>query len=204
MELMKNHPTLSDEELCLAAQKGGNDAGEQLARRYMRLVKASARPFFLAGGDGEDLMQEGFLGLLKAMREYSPAKQASFHTFATLCIRNQIFSAVKKANRGKHKPLNTYIPIGAPSSGGVKEHASLLALYPDRHLDPEALIIGREEFKELTDTWKGLLSDLESEILGHYLEGLSYREIAAITRRSPKSVDNAVQRARKKLADYWR
>ncbi len=201
---MELSPSISDEELCSLAQQGDHAAAEQLVVRYMRLVKSGANQLYLAGGDGEDLLQEGLLGLLKAIREFSPPKQASFHTFAQLCIRNRLYTAVKAANRSKHSPLNRYVSLQAPFADSGIDHTADFVLYPDRQLDPEALVIGREEETELTGTWKGLLSGLEAEILGHYLEGLSYQEIAAVIRRSPKSVDNAVQRARRKLANHWR
>ena len=188
-------PRIPDEELCRLAQQGDSASAEQLVKRYLRVAAAVSGPLFLAGGDGEDLLQEGLVGLLTAIRTFSPDRGTSFHTFAQICIRNKLYSAVKAANRDKHTPLNRYVPIQAPfaDSGNTQNFVS----YPD--FDPEAFVIEREEETELTGTWKGLLSGLEAEILGHYLEGLSYREIAAITRKSPKSVDNAVRRARAKL-----
>jgi RNA polymerase sporulation-specific sigma factor len=197
-------PPVSDEELCRQAQQGVSASAERLVRRYLGMIKVAAGHLFMAGGDREDLIQEGFLGLLKAIRAYSPVRQASFHTFARLCIRNRLYSAVKAANRDKHAPLNCYISIQAPYADCGDPHTADFVFYPERHLDPESLVIGREEESELTGTWKGLLSGFEAEILGHYLEGLSYREIAALTRKSPKSVDNAVRRARTKLANHWR
>ena len=194
--------TLSDEALCQRAAEGEQPAEEHLILRYSRLVRMCARPYFLVGGDSEDLIQEGFMGLLKAVRDYNPQKNASFRTFADLCIRNRLNSAVRAANRDKHQPLNRY--VSAPFSLGVSNHTTGFAANPDQLLDPEALVIGREEFAELTGTWMGLLSGFEAEILGHYLNGLTTREMAAITGKSLKSVDNAVQRARQKLAKHWR
>ncbi|MDR3206728.1 MAG: sigma-70 family RNA polymerase sigma factor [Oscillospiraceae bacterium] len=201
---MENTPPISDEALCQLAQQGDGEAAEQLIVRYMRAVRASMQSLFLNGGDPEDLLQEGLMGLLKAIRSFDPTKNASFRTFAQLCVRNRLYSAVKAANRDKHEPLNRYVSIQAPFADSEISPTTDFVLYPDRYLDPETLVIRREEAHELTGMWKGLLSGLEAEILGHYLEGLSYREIAAITHKSPKSVDNAVHRARKKLAQHWR
>ena len=194
----------SDENLCLSAQQGDGASVEQLVRRYFKVVWSIAGQYYMAGGDREDLTQEGMLGLLKAIRTFSPNRQTSFHSFARMCIRNKLNSAVKAANRDKHAPLNHYISMQAPFADRGDSCTANFVMHPERHLDPEMLIIGREEESELTGIWKGLLSGLEAEVLGHYLEGLSYREIAAITRRTPKTVDNAVRRARVKLANHWR
>jgi len=195
---------LADGELCHIAQQGDGGAADLLVRRYFKEVWSAAGRFFLSGGEREDLVQEGLLGLLKAIRTYCPDRQASFRTFARMCIRNKLCSAVKAANRDKHAPLNSYISIGTPSADHGGHPATDFALHPESHLDPESLIIGREEESEFVGIWKEHLSGLEAEILGHYLEGLSYQEIAAITHRSPKTVDNAVRRARTKLASLWR
>ncbi len=192
----------SDAALCQLAAHGDRLAEEELILRYGRLVRMCARPYFLVGGDSEDLIQEGLLGLLKAIRDYNPQRTASFKTFAELCIRNRLNSAVRAANRDKHQPLNRY--VSAPFPAGVPEGHTAGFANPDQLLDPEAFVIGREELAELTGTWMGLLSGLEAEILGHYLNGLTTKEITAITGKSPKSVDNAVQRARRKLAKHWR
>jgi RNA polymerase sporulation-specific sigma factor len=196
-------PPVSDEVLCRLAQQGDGDAAEQLVVRYMRAVRGSMQSLFLSGGDAEDLRQEGLMGLLKAIRAFDPQRYVSFRAFAQLCIRNRLYSAIKAANRDKHAPLNRYVSIQAPFADSEVFPAADFVLYPDRYLDPETLVIRREEARELTGMWKGLLSGLEAEILGHYLEGLSYREIAAVTRKSPKSVDNAVQRVRRKLAQHF-
>ena len=197
-------PQVSDEQLCRLAQKGDSASAERLVLRYLHLTEVVSASLFLAGGDREDLLQEGLMGLLSAIRDYSPEKRASFFTFAQTCIRNKLYSAVKAANRDKHAPLNHYISIQAPFAGSGVSHTAEFVCHPDLYPDPESLVIRREEESELTGTWKGLLSGLEAEILGHYLEGLSYREIADITCVTPKSVDNAVRRARTKLANHWR
>lgn len=183
---------LTDEELCLEAVSGDRLAEEMLVMRYMRLARACARPYFLAGGDSEDLLQEAMFGLLKAIREYDSTRDASFKTFAEVCIRNRIRSAVTAASRDKHALLNHSVPI---------EEQPLLD--SDRAPDPEELFISREEEEERFTVLSRKLSSLEQRILSLYLHGYSYREIGEQVGRSDKSVDNAVQRIRRKAADQF-
>ena len=190
---------LPDETLCALALSGDRAAEEALVARYVRLVRICARPFFLAGGDSEDLIQEGMVGLLHAVREYDPAKEASFHTFAEVCIRSRLLSAIRAAAGDKHAPLNRSVPLEAPSYDGDSQCCSYGSGYPCQD-DPEAILIDRESLQERMTALTGQLSGFEAEILGFYLDGLSYAEIAAETGRSPKAVDNAVQRIRRKLA----
>lgn len=199
---MDHLSVLSDETLCEKAASGDRVAEEELAVRYNRLVRVCARPFFLAGGDSEDLIQEGMLGLLSAIRSFQPEKAASFRTFAEICIKSRLISAVRAAASGKHTPLNSYISFETPSFDGNADFLSLMAAgLPQKN--PEDLLIGREELQEHLDTAKGQLSGFEANVLSYYLEGLSYQEIAAQVKRSPKSVDNAVQRIRRKLAQHF-
>lgn len=185
-----------DEILWSSASGGDVAAEEQLVERYSALVRACARPYFLAGGDGEDLIQEGMLGLLSAIRRYDPNHDTSFKTFAELCIRNRLFTAIKSASRFKHSPLNNSISLESPQFDEART-------LPSSSLrDPEELIIIRELTDEITSNLSGSLSKFEKEILGYYLEGLSYGDIAVRTGRPVKSVDNAVQRIRKKLAQF--
>lgn len=177
-------PQDTDENLWFLAVHGDAQAEESLIARYHRTVRACARPLFLAGGDHEDLLQEGLLGLLSAIRRYDPAA-GPFKPFAEVCIRARLRSAVRAAGREKHKILNTSVPLT-----GVEETL--------RH-DPEALLIEREGARERVDQLKDQLSPFESQVLHCYLNGLSYHEIAKATDKPPKSVDNAVQRIRKKL-----
>lgn len=176
----------SDESLCQLAVTGDRAAEEELVKRYLRPVRIYARPYFLAGGDSEDLIQEAMFGLLKAIREFDPQRDALFHTFAEVCIRNRIRSAVATAARDKHSPLNNSVPFESPMLGSGD--------------DPEALYISREEEAERLDKLQKRLSPLERDILALFLCGLSYREISAQVGRSVKSVDNAVQRIRRKVA----
>ena len=189
---------LSDEELCGRAASGDRFAEEVLVVRYNRLVRICARPYFLLGGDSEDLIQEGMLGLIKAIREFLPDHSASFKTFAEVCVRNRIISAIKAAARDKHTPLNHSVSIETPLFDETSGYYSIEAV--DHQADPETLVISREEFQERRQAILSQLSGFEATVLGFYLDGLSCSEIAAQVNRSPKSVDNAVQRVRRKLA----
>ena len=189
----------SDEVLCALARGGDRQAEEALVSRYTRLVRQLARPYFLAGGERDDLIQEGMIGLIYGVREYDAAKQASFHTFAEICIRNRLYSAVRSAARDKHTPLNQSVPLEIPFSDSP---TSLYGAALVSQTNPEDLIIGREGAQ---DTLRGLrkqLSEFEAKILGYYLDGLTIREMAEAVSRSPKSVDNAVQRIRRKVARH--
>ena len=191
----------SDEVLCAQVASGDRIAEEMLAMRYTRLVRVCARPYFLAGGDSEDLIQEGMVGLLFAIREYRSDRGVSFRTFAETCIRNRLLSAIKAATRDKHTPLNNYVSFETPSFDGNADYATFLP--PSEQSDPEELIINREVYLERANRLKDQLSGFEAEILGLYLKGLSYTEIAAHVNRPPKSVDNAVQRIRRKVAQQF-
>lgn len=176
----------SDEALCALVAKGCRDAEEELVKRYFRQVRICARPYFLAGGDSEDLIQEAMFGLLKAIREFEPSHDARFGTFAEVCIRNRIRSAVTSAARSKHAPLNDSIPFETPMLGS--------------DASPEELYISREEETERLARLGRQLSALEREVLTRFLLGLSYQEISEQVGRPIKSVDNAVQRIRRKVA----
>ena len=184
----------SDEELCAKSADGLSGAEEELVHRYGRLVRMFARPLFLAGGDSEDLIQEGMLGLLTAIRSFNPEKAASFRTYAEICIRSKLVTAVRAAQRDKHLPLNHSISFETPLFDGTSEF-----LFSSEE-SPEDVVIGREELQERLDALKGQLSGFEAEILSYYLGGLSCAEIASRVGRTSKSVDNAVQRIRRKMA----
>lgn len=181
----KNEAQYSDETLCTLAASGDRIAEEVLVMRYNRLVRVCSRPFFLAGGDSEDLIQEAMFGLLKAIREFDPARDTAFRTFAEICIRNRIRSAVLAASRGKHAPLNNSVPMEALS---------------DTVYSPEDSLISREEEMERLRRLTARLSPFERTVLSLYLDGLSYEEIGRRAGRTVKSVDNAVQRIRRKVA----
>ena len=191
----------ADEALCTLAASGDRIAEEALVMRYHRLVRICARPYFLAGGDSEDLIQEGMVGLLAALREYDSGKAASFRTFAEVCIKNRLISVIKAAARDKHIPLNNYVSFETPLFSGNGDHYAYGAA-DQLQEDPEAILLGREAFQERMRALEGQLSGFEASILRLYLNGLSYSEIAAEVNKSPKSVDNAVQRIRRKLAQH--
>ncbi len=187
----------TDEELCAAAARKDPGAETELVQRYGRLVRACARPLFLAGGDSEDLIQEGMLGLLTAIRGFDAGRDASFRTYAEICIRSRLYTAIRAAQGGKHTPLNQSISFEPPLFDGT--NARLFSSVES----PEDVIIGREELKERLDALKDQLSEFEAQILPPYLNGLSCREIAARVGRPQKSVDNAIQRLRRKMAQQY-
>ena len=189
----------TDEELALLARDGDREAEELLVARYHRLVRTCARPYFLAGGDSEDLTQEGMFGLLKAVREYHAEKEASFRTFAEICIRSRLYSVLRDMARDKHKPLNQSVSLDTPDfdSNSYTSGTSNLA-----QRNPEDHMIDREHTAALLSGVRKQLSEFEAKILGYYLDGLSCREIAEAVGKPPKSVDNAVQRIRRKVAQH--
>ena len=186
-----------DEALCTLAAAGDRQAEEVLVTRYNRLVRTCARPFFLAGGDSEDLTQEGMVGLITAVREYDAGKEASFRTFAEICIRSRLYSVLRAAARDKQQPLNQSLSLddshfdSNPLTSGTNNLAQR---------NPEDFLIDREHTAALLSGVRKQLSEFEAKILGFYLDGLSCREIAKAVNKPPKSVDNAVQRIRRKVA----
>ena len=187
----------TDEQLAELAASGNREAEELLVSRYHRMVRTCARPFFLAGGDSEDLTQEGMVGLIKAVREYDPEKEASFRTFAEVCIRNRLYSVLRSAARDKHKALNQSVSLDTPDfdSNSYTSGPSNMA-----QRNPEDDMIDREHTAALLSGVRKQLSEFEAKILEYYLDGLSCREIAETVGKAPKSVDNAVQRIRRKVA----
>lgn len=195
---MTDYSILSDQDLQTLAAGGDPNAEEALAERYVRSVRICARPLFLAGGDSEDLIQEGMLGLLSAIRQYDAAANVSFKTYAELCINRRLYSAVKSASRLKHLPLNNGVPLDSILS---EESQPQTANYPEANRRiTEEQVLARESEKELHSVFSRYLSGFEAQVLQLYLSGLSYAEMAAQTHKSEKSIDNAVQRIRRKLA----
>ncbi len=194
-----SYDTYTDEQLCVRAARGDTEAEAALVTRYYALVRVCARPLFLTGGDGEDLIQEGMFGLIRAIREYRRDKSTSFRTFAEVCIRNRIYSALRAAARDKHAPLNQSISLDHPffDSESYVPGALDAAL-----VDPEQLIADRDYVESVLKSTK--LSAFEAKILEYYLDGLTCQEIATIVGKPPKSVDNAVQRVRRKTAQLLR
>ena len=191
---------LPDQTLQEMAVGGDRAAEETLILRYSRAVRSCARPLFLAGGDSEDLMQEGLIGFLSAMREFDPEAGAAFRTYAELCVRRRVISAAKSASRLKHTPLNNGVSLEEILSD-ENQRVSLLA---GRRFDrsPEDQLLAREREGDFISAYSRYLSAFETEILRYYLDGYSYTEIAHRSGRSEKSVDTAVQRIRKKLARH--
>ena len=194
---MIDYAEMDDTTLQRLAFDADRDAEDALAARYLRLVRICARPLFLAGGDSEDLIQEGTFGLLSAIRNYDPVDGASFKTYAEHCIRMRLLSAIKSASRLKHVPLNDGISLEELSEDPGAAMSALPELI--RH-NPEELILAKESREELNAAFSRCLSRFEIKVLDLYLEGLSYREIADRLCRDAKSIDNAVQRIRRKLA----
>ena len=194
---MIDYANLDDVELQKLSASGDRSAEEALAKRYTRLVRVCARPLFLAGGDSEDLIQEGMFGLLSAIRQFDPSMGSSFYNFALHCIKMRLLSAVKSASRLKHFPLNDSMSFEQLS----EDSSTQLSVTPEVfRRSPEDMVLARESKEELYSEFSQCLSKLEREVLDKYLEGLSYREIAEELSRDEKSVDNAVQRIRHKLA----
>ena len=185
--------SMSDEQLCALIRNEDRMAAEILAARYHQLVRRCARPYFLAGGDSEDLQQEGMFGLIKAMREYDQQRDAQFRTFAETCIRNRLYSVLRASVSGKNQLLNQSVPL----------HPSFFeSNLSFAQVDPEVQLIDREKTAALLEDTRRQLSEFEKTVLELYLDGLTYRQIAKAVDKDPKSVDNAVQRIRKKLARH--
>jgi RNA polymerase sporulation-specific sigma factor len=188
-----------DEEVASEAKLGDVRAQEYLITKYQNFVKAKAKSYFLIGADKEDIYQEGMIGLYKAIRDYKPDKLASFKAFAELCVTRQIITAIKTATRQKHIPLNTYVSLNKPIYGEESDRTLLDVLSEARVTDPEEIVIIKEELKHIETEIGQVLSDLEMEVLGSYLDGKSYQEIACDLNRHAKSIDNALQRVKRKL-----
>ena len=192
------YENMTDEEIVSLAEKD-RSAEEFLLNKYKNLVKSRAKMYFLAGGDKDDLMQEGMIGLFKAIHDYNSDKQASFYSFAELCVKRQIFTAIKTAARQKHQPLNTYISLNKPVYEDVSERTLVETLAERESVDPEKLYIMHEKLKDIEKEIDEKLSDLEKRVLILHLQGMSYQEISEIINKPTKSIDNALQRIKKKL-----
>lgn len=188
-----------DEELAIMAKEGDKKSQETLINKYQNFVKAKAKSYFLIGADREDICQEGMIGLYKAIRDFKPNKLASFKAFAELCITRQIITAIKTATRQKHIPLNTYVSLNKPIYDEESDRTLFDVISSLKVSDPEELIISKEEVKKIKDGIGEVLSDLEMEVLMSYLDGKSYQEIACDLDRGAKSIDNALQRVKRKL-----
>lgn len=193
---------LGDEEIVEVARSGETEALEYLIIKYKNFVRAKARSYFLIGADREDIIQEGMIGLYKAIRDFRSDKLSSFRAFAELCITRQIITAIKTATRQKHIPLNSYVSLNKPIYDEDSDRTLLDVISGTKITDPEELIISREEFNDIEDKMGEILSELEWEVLMAYLDGRSYQEIADKLNRHVKSIDNALQRVKRKLERY--
>ena len=193
----------SDEDL-LAHIRGerGDEALDYLINKYRNFVRSKARSYFLIGADREDIVQEGMIGFFKAIRDYRPDKLSSFRAFAELCVTRQIITAIKTATRQKHIPLNSYVSLNKPIYDEDSDRTLLDVLSGARISDPEELVISHEEFIDIEQKMEEILSDLEWRVLMSYLDGKSYQEIAVDLHRQVKSIDNALQRVKRKLEKY--
>ena len=190
----------ADEDLVACYQAGDAAALDVLLHRYRRFARAKARGYFLVGADADDIEQEGMIGLYKAVRDYRPDREAGFRAFAEVCFTRQVISAIKGANRRKHQPMDGYVSISGVY-GGESEHERVVeGLLDDHHVvDPADEVCQREGMKAMEATMRDLLSGLEVEVLGLYVEGRSYQEIGTSLGRHVKSIDNALQRIKRKL-----
>ena len=195
---LNDYENMTDEEIVALAEKD-RSAEEFLLNKYKNLVKSRAKMYFLAGGDNDDLMQEGMIGLFKAIHDYNSDKQASFYSFAELCVKRQIFTAIKTAARQKHQPLNTYISLNKPVYEDVSERTLVETLAERESVDPEKLYIMHEKLNDIEKEIDEKLSDLEKIVLILHLQCMSYQEISEIINKPTKSIDNALQRIKKKL-----
>ena len=187
----------ADEILIRRLREGESAISDYLMEKYKGLVKKKARAMFLMGGDTDDLIQEGMIGLFKAVRDYQPDREASFQSFANLCIDRQIYTAIRSSNRQKHQPLNTYVSL---SSSDTEENLRDSWV---EHDNPESILIDRENVSALEQEMEKNLSPLENQVLHLYLDGNGYVEIAEILGKTPKSIDNALRRIRKKIKKYF-
>jgi len=199
---LDNYELMMDEQVVKDAKNGDTKALEYLINKYKNFVRVKARSYFLIGADREDIVQEGMIGLYKAIRDFKNDKLSSFRAFAELCITRQIITAIKTATRQKHIPLNSYVSLNKPIYDEESDRTLLDVLSGTKISDPEELIISREEFNNIESKIGELLSDLEWEVLNSYLQGKSYQEIAVDLDRHVKSIDNALQRVKRKLERY--
>jgi len=200
--LYHEYEGMLDEEVVEYAREGSKAAEEYLINKYKNFVRAKARSYFLIGADREDIIQEGMIGLYKAIRDFRGDKLSSFRAFAELCVTRQIITAIKTATRQKHIPLNSYVSLNKPIYDEDSDRTLLDIISGSKVSDPEELVINREEFGNIEDKMGEILSELEWQVLMSYLDGKSYQEIAVDLRRHVKSIDNALQRVKRKLERY--
>ena len=195
--------SMTDEEVVALAQQDGEDAAlEYLLNKYKNFVRAKARSYFLIGADHEDIVQEGMIGLYKSIRDYHVDRLSSFRAFAELCVTRQIITAIKTATRQKHIPLNSYVSLNRPIFEEDSDRTLLDVITEETPSNPEEMLIDREDLSVIEGRIGSLLSDLEKQVLVRYVEGKSYVEISEEMNRHVKSIDNALQRIKRKLQKY--
>ena len=202
VSLSEDYAHMTDEEVVHLCQQGDSLAQEYVFNKYKNFVRSKARSYFLIGADHEDIVQEGMIGLYKAIRDYRPDKLSSFRAFAELCITRQIITAIKTATRQKHIPLNSYVSLNKPLYDEESDRTLLDVIIEGRASNPEELIIGQEDLSSIHAKIDEVLSSLEQEVLRSYLDGKSYQEIADNLGRHVKSIDNALQRVKHKLEKF--
>lgn len=200
--LDKRFADMADEQVVGLAQQGDSVAVEYLLSKYTNFVRSKARSYFLIGADHEDIVQEGMIGLFKAIRDYQAERLSSFRAFAELCITRQIITAIKTATRQKHVPLNSYVSLNKPIYDEESDRTLMDVIVEGRAQNPEELIIGRENLVSFRDQVDRVLSGLEQDVLNAYLDGKSYQEIADKLGRHVKSIDNALQRVKRKMEKF--
>ncbi len=193
---------MTDEEAVKLAQSGDSPVLEYLLNKYKNFVRSKARSYFLIGADHEDIVQEGMIGLYKAIRDFKEDKLSSFRAFAELCITRQIITAIKTATRQKHIPLNSYVSLNKPIYDEESDRTLLDVITEDHFSNPESMMISKEDFSVIEDKIGAMLSGLEKDVLIKYMEGKSYQEISEEINRHVKSIDNALQRVKRKLQKY--
>lgn len=195
--------SLTDEEIVAICQEENNHyATDYIVQRYKNFVRSKARSYFLMGADKEDIIQEGMIGLYKATRDFNEDREVSFKAFAELCITRQIISAIKGASRQKHIPLNSYISLNKPAYDD-SERTLIEVLETEKNLDPEEVVINREQYALIKEIMEAVLSPLEWDVLRGYMDAKSYQEMAEEHHRSVKSIDNALQRVKKKMEVHF-
>ena len=194
--------TMTDEEVVVFAQNADGGALEYLLNKYKNFVRTKARSYFLIGADHEDIVQEGMIGLYKAIRDYRADRQTSFRGFAELCVTRQIITAIKTATRQKHIPLNSYVSLNRPVYEDDSDRTLLDVITEDVPSNPEDMLIDREDLMIIEGRIGEMLSDMEKQVLVRYMEGKSYQEISREMGRQVKSIDNALQRIKRKLLKY--
>ena len=193
--------SMTDEDVVVLAQNGDGQALAFLLNKYKNFVRSKARSYFLIGADHEDIVQEGMIGLYKAIRDFQPSRLASFRSFAELCVKRQIITAIKAATRQKHVPLNSYVSLNKPLYEEESDR-TLLDVIEGRITNPEDLYISQEDLSRIQTQISEVLSDLERQVLEAFMDGKSYQEIAELLGRHVKSIDNALQRVKRKLFKF--